>query len=178
MDGYNGPPRGGGTLCGYLPGGIEFCERDGLDESKFELEGDYEDCIIKYGDKIIPNEGKPITWRHDQGPFLRSLLDKYQPIESGTRMEIGCHHAEMNLICNAAAAGVPTAGAWLIMTGEPCLLCAKLIHHAGITKIIVVHEGYLGPNGLEYLKVHGVEVQFVSGPSDPRISTLHTEDGD
>ena len=53
-------------------------------------------------------------------------------IESGTRVEIGCHHAEMNLICNAAANGVPTNNAWLIVTGEPCMMCAKLIHHAGI----------------------------------------------
>ena len=28
-------------------------------------------------------------------------------VKSGTRVEIGCHHAEMNLICNAAANGVP-----------------------------------------------------------------------
>jgi len=35
-------------------------------------------------------------------------------IQSGTRMEIGCHHAEMNVICNAAASGVATRGAWQI----------------------------------------------------------------
>ncbi|MEE2667190.1 MAG: hypothetical protein VYC27_06075, partial [Candidatus Thermoplasmatota archaeon] len=43
-----------------------------------------------------------------------------EDVVSGTRVEIGCHHAEMNLICNAAANGVPTKGAWLIVTGEPC----------------------------------------------------------
>ena len=31
-----------------------------------------------------------------------------EDVVSGTRVEIGCHHAEMNLICNAAANGVPT----------------------------------------------------------------------
>ena len=51
-------------------------------------------------------------------------------IQSGTRMEIGCHHAEMNVICNSAAAGVATKGGWILVTGEPCVLCAKLIHHA------------------------------------------------
>ena len=66
-------------------------------------------------------------------------------------MEIGCHHAEMNVICNAAAGGVPTRGAWLLVTGEPCLMCAKLIHHAGITKVIVVGGGYAGENGVGYL---------------------------
>ncbi|MAA78277.1 MAG: cytidine deaminase [Deltaproteobacteria bacterium] len=89
-------------------------------------------------------------------------------VESGTRMEIGCHHAEMNVICNAAANGVSTRGAWLLVTGEPCVLCAKLIHHAGIDRVLVVEGGYMGANGCSYLTDHGVEVQQVEGPTDPR----------
>ena len=77
-------------------------------------------------------------------------------IKSGTRVEIGCHHAEMNVICNAAAVGVKTKGAWMIITGEPCLMCAKLIHHAGITKVIVVEGGYTTTEGLDYLESNGV----------------------
>ncbi|MCA9540131.1 MAG: hypothetical protein KC620_14635 [Myxococcales bacterium] len=95
-------------------------------------------------------------------------------VQSGTRMEVGCHHAEMNVICNAAAHGVPTGGAWLLVTGEPCVLCAKLIHHAGITRVIVVREGYAGENGCHYLETHGVEVMHVDGPRDPRLAL---EDG-
>lgn len=91
-------------------------------------------------------------------------------IESGTRLEIGCHHAEMNVICNAAANGVTTRGAWLLVTGEPCALCAKLIHHAGIAKVMVVSGGYAGANGVEYLQAHGVEVEAVDGPQDPRLA--------
>ena len=93
-------------------------------------------------------------------------------IESGTRLEIGCHHAEMNVICNCAASGVATQGAWLVVTGEPCLLCAKLIHHAGIGRVIVVGGGYIGENGLGYLQAHGVETASVEGPQDPRLSEL------
>jgi len=78
-------------------------------------------------------------------------------IESGTRMEIGCHHAEMNVICNAAANGVRCRDAWLIVTGEPCMMCAKMIHHAGIVRVLVVDGGYAGANGVDYLKDHGVE---------------------
>ena len=89
-------------------------------------------------------------------------------IKSGTRVEIGCHHAEMNVICNAAAGGVATAGAWLIVTGEPCMMCSKLIHHAGITRVIVVDGGYGGANGVDYLEVHGVTVQKAEGPPGPR----------
>ena len=72
-------------------------------------------------------------------------------------------------ICNAAANGVPTRGAWLLVTGEPCLLCAKLIHHAGIAKVFVVRGGYAGENGVEYLEAHGVHVAQVDGPQDPRL---------
>lgn len=117
MDGYNGGPRGGGTLCGG-----EVCLRD-------------------------TNE-----------------------VVSGTRMEIGCHHAEMNVICNAAANGVACEGAWLIVNGEPCTLCAKLIHHAGIVRVLVVTGGYAGENGISYLEQHGVEVTHLEGPQDPRLA--------
>lgn len=93
-----------------------------------------------------------------------------QKVVSGTRIEVGCHHAEMNVICNAAASGVPTQGGWIIVTGEPCMMCSKLIHHAGIDRVIVVDGGYGGANGVTYLKDHGVTVQAVDGPKDPRVS--------
>jgi dCMP deaminase len=89
-------------------------------------------------------------------------------VVSGTRVEVGCHHAEMNVICNAAANGVPTKNAWLIVTGEPCMMCAKLIHHAGVTRVIVVDGGFGGVNGVDYLISHGVVVQMTEGPKDPR----------
>lgn len=79
-------------------------------------------------------------------------------VESGTRLEIGCHHAEMNVICNAAAAGVSTDGAWLIVQCEPCLMCAKLIHHSGIAKVIVTSQNYPG-SGMAYLAEYGVPVE-------------------
>ena len=90
-------------------------------------------------------------------------------VQSGTRMEIGCHHAEMNVICNAAASGVATRRAWIIVTGEPCILCATLIHHAGIARVIVVAGGYAGENGVGYLQAHGIEVETTEGPRDPRL---------
>jgi dCMP deaminase len=101
-----------------------------------------------------------------------SCLRDDMGIRSGTRMEIGCHHAEMNVVCNCAASGVATDGAWLVVTGEPCVLCAKLIHHAGIRKVIVVGGGYAGENGVAYLEAHGVFVESVEGPRDPRLGEL------
>lgn len=105
----------------------------------------------------------------------KCLRDEQQ-VPSGTRLEIGCHHAEMNVICNAAANGVRTDGAWLIVTGEPCLMCAKLIHHAGIQKVIVVTDGYAGENGVAYLQQHGVAVDHTEGPRDPRLADLPKPD--
>ena len=88
------------------------------------------------------------------------LRDEGQ-IPSGVSVEVGCHHAEMNVICNAAANGTATRGAWLIVTGEPCFLCAKLIHHAGISKVLCVRGGYAGGSaGVDYLLDHGVSVEY------------------
>ena len=91
-------------------------------------------------------------------------------IVSGTRVEVGCHHAEMNVICNCAASGVKTAGAWIFITGEPCLMCAKLVHHAGIVKVLIIDGGYSGANGIDYLLEHGVEVEYRKGKQDERTN--------
>jgi dCMP deaminase len=44
-----------------------------------------------------------------------------------------------------------------------------MIHHSGISRVLVVEGGYLGENGVRYLRDHGVEVQAVTGPRDPRL---------
>ena len=95
---------------------------------------------------------------------LRDTLN----IKSGTQMETGCHHAEMNAICNAAANGIKIAGALLIVTGEPCEMCAKYLHHAGIKEVVVVKGGYAGDSGIGYLNRNGVPVTYMDGPQDPR----------
>lgn len=97
-----------------------------------------------------------------------------QNIVSGTHAEIGCHHAEMNVICNAAAAGIATAGGVMFITGEPCMMCAKLMHHAGVVEVIVIDGGFHGPNGVQYLIDNGIYVKRVNGPKDTR--TLQTKD--
>jgi len=49
-------------------------------------------------------------------------------------------------------------------------MCAKLIHHAGISRVVIVDGGFAGENGVSYLEGHGVEVQRTEGPKDPRSS--------
>jgi len=89
-------------------------------------------------------------------------------ILSGERTEIGCHHAEANALMHLARIGTSTRGRWIVVTGEPCLACAKLIHHAGIARVCVVARGYAGANGVGYLRAHGVEVVEYPGEEDPR----------
>lgn len=167
MDGYNGGPRGGaGHLCSPF-----FCLRNGVDPSQVT---------------VVPDPDFPSAWllkiysKSSIGPPFRgteqeaqAARDEYiannQPVKSGTKMEIGCHHAEMNVICNAAASGVSTKDGLLIVTGEPCMMCAKMIHHAGITEVVCVGGGYIGLNGLDYLKLHKIKVRSVEGPQDPRL---------
>lgn len=95
-------------------------------------------------------------------------LRDVEQIESGTRAERGCHHAEFNAICQAARVGTAIDGAWIITNGEPCEMCAKAIHHSGVVKVVVVGGGYSGINGLAYLQQHGIEIALVAGPQDPR----------
>ncbi len=42
------------------------------------------------------------------------------------------------------------------------------MHHAGISKVVIVDGGFSGENGLDYLETYDVEIQRVAGPQDPR----------
>ena len=185
--GYNGAPRGGGDLCGG-----DRCFRDGLKPEEVvvadHMQHSDDQCGVDDDDAYLWVQGKKVSiqvegaddsgpfsvtkynsWRDDVEAARTKLLAENPPIPSGTNLQIGCHHAEMNVICNAAASTVSTAGAWLVVTGEPCLMCSKLLHHAGITKVICVKGGYLGGDeGPAYLRAHGVAVEYVEGPQDPR----------
>ena len=100
-DGYNGPPRKGGTLCGG-----DVCDRTA------------------------------------------------RGIPSGSSCEVGCHHAEMNALLNALRLGHSTLGASIIVTCEPCLMCAKMLHHAGIGRVLYLSKQYGSLEGITYLQQH------------------------
>ena len=82
-----------------------------------------------------------------------------QEIVSGRDTQIGCHHAEINAISNAAFEGVRLEGSWLICTAPPCLMCAKMIHHAGIERVFYTNQypdRWLDGAGLQYLLENNV----------------------
>ncbi len=74
----------------------------------------------------------------ERGECLRRKLD----IPSGTRQEL-CYaiHAEQNAIIQAAKLGISIDGATLYCTHQPCVICAKMIINAGISRVVYV-EGY------------------------------------
>jgi dCMP deaminase len=87
----------------------------------------------------------------------RCLRD-VERIPSGQRIEVGCIHAEQNALCNAAAEGRSTIGLWAIVTGEPCLMCAKLLYQAGISQVVVIDGGYSDDSGVAFLLGYGVRI--------------------
>jgi len=66
-------------------------------------------------------------------------------------------HAEANAILKVAASSQSCKGATLYITLSPCRECSKLIHQAGI-KRLVYKKAYRDTSGLEFLKKAGVEL--------------------
>lgn len=80
-------------------------------------------------------------------------------IKSGEQCEVGCYHAEFNAVANASRIGARLEGAWAFVNGEPCLMCAKALHHAGVACVVIIEGGYKGGSkGTEHLKRQGVKV--------------------
>lgn len=74
-------------------------------------------------------------------------------------------HAEANAITKVARSSNSSDGATLYVTASPCMECSKLIIQAGI-KRVVYGEEYRIMDGIEILKRAGVEVKFLSQPSN------------
>jgi len=69
-------------------------------------------------------------------------------------------HAEANAILKVASSTQSCQGATLYITMSPCKECSKLIHQAGITRL-VYQTDYKDNSGLEFLHKAGVELQQV-----------------
>ena len=70
-------------------------------------------------------------------------------------------HAEANAILKCARHGQSCQDADLYLTLSPCKDCSKLIHQAGIKRIIY-HIRYKDATGLEFLQNAGVEITEIS----------------
>lgn len=70
-------------------------------------------------------------------------------------------HAEANAITKLAKSNNSAEGATLYITLSPCRECAKLIHQAGIVRVVYA-DAYKDPSGLAFLNQAGVEIVHLS----------------
>ncbi len=70
-------------------------------------------------------------------------------------------HAEANAILKVASSTHACQGATLYITMSPCKGCSKLIHQAGIKRVVFV-EAYKDTSGIDFLKKAGVAISHIS----------------
>ena len=69
-------------------------------------------------------------------------------------------HAEANAILKVASSTQACVGATLYITLSPCTECSKLVHQAGI-KRVVFNKAYKDSSGIDFLKRAGVQVDCI-----------------
>lgn len=69
-------------------------------------------------------------------------------------------HAEANAILKVASSTHSCRGATLYLTMSPCKDCSKLIHQAGIKRLVYM-ERYKDDSGLNFLTKAGVEIHQI-----------------
>jgi len=74
-------------------------------------------------------------------------------------------HAEANAILKVASSTQSCKGATLYITLSPCRECSKLIHQAGIIRV-VYQNAYKDDSGIAFLKKAGVDVVNIKALND------------
>ncbi|UOB16000.1 deoxycytidylate deaminase [Abyssalbus ytuae] len=69
-------------------------------------------------------------------------------------------HAEANAILKVASSTQSCKGSTLYITLSPCKECSKLIHQAGIVRV-VYKDAYKDDSGLKFLEKAGVELKHM-----------------
>ncbi len=69
-------------------------------------------------------------------------------------------HAEANAILKVAASTQSCKEATLYITLSPCQQCSKLIHQAGIKRVVYA-EAYKDSSGVDFLEKAGVELTYL-----------------
>ena len=70
-------------------------------------------------------------------------------------------HAEANAILKCAKYGQSCQDSDLYLTLSPCKECSKLIHQAGIKRVIYYNR-YKDPSGIDFLKQAGVKLVHIN----------------
>ena len=69
-------------------------------------------------------------------------------------------HAEANAILKTARSNHNCSGATLYLTMSPCKECSKLIHQAGIKRLVYINK-YKDIAGINFLKEAGVKIEKI-----------------
>ncbi|MDR9399833.1 MAG: dCMP deaminase family protein [Psychroflexus sp.] len=69
-------------------------------------------------------------------------------------------HAEANAITKVASSTHSCNGATLYITLSPCRECSKLIHQAGIVRV-VYQKAYKDSSGIDFLERAGIDVEHL-----------------
>jgi len=69
-------------------------------------------------------------------------------------------HAEANAILKVASSTQSCKGATLYITLSPCKECSKLIHQAGIVRV-VYGKAYRDDSGLQFLEKAGIDLKLI-----------------
>lgn len=140
-------------------------DRPGLDEYFMEIA-----CVVAKRSTCLRNQvgalfvknKRLLTTGYNGAPAGIQHCDDVgcarEGVASGTRHEL-CRavHAEQNAIIQAALHGVSIEGATLYCTHQPCILCAKMLINAKISRV-VYSQAYPDDTALRFLAQAGVEV--------------------
>jgi len=110
-------------------------------------------CIRRQVGAIIVKDRMIISDGYNGSP---TGFDNYCEDEDGyTKWYV--LHAEANAILKVASSTQSCEGSTLYITLSPCKECSKLVHQAGI-KRVVYKDGYKDDSGIKFLGKAGIEV--------------------
>jgi len=87
-----------------------------------------------------------------------SGFDNSCEVDNKTKWEV--LHAEANAILKCAKHGTSCNDATLYLSMSPCKNCSKLIHQAGIKRVVYL-DSYNDTEGIEFLEEAGVKVEKI-----------------
>ena len=133
-----------------------------------ELTAQRSTCLRRQVGAIVVKEKHIIATGYNGAPKglphceeLGGCLREKLEIPSGERHEL-CRalHAEQNAIIQAATLGQSIEGATIYITHQPCIICAKMIINAGISRI-VIRRGYPDEMSRGMLREAGLKVELI-----------------
>ena len=125
-------------------------------------------CVIVKDNRIISigYNGMPSGWDN----VCEDVVGLPDDQTLKTKKEV--LHAESNAITKVAKSTESAEGAVLYSTCAPCIDCAKLIHQAGIERVVYGHK-YKSDEGLTFLEKCGYKLitnKFEYGLFDGKLS--------